>query len=833
MPPPDRLEQLVAQNRVTAVDFVYVWPAQTQLDVFFLRDPLTLLEPLNQAPKAIATGQLRIVSPSGGDTLAAVPIAGIAWAVNDSRNVLRITTPIAGDFSRYRLVIADARIDPYPYADAHGRRRDEFSFKANCPSDLDCEPGPHECPPESPVDVPVDYRARDFWSFRRALLDFAAQRYPDWKDRLEADLGVMLAEVMSAAGDELAYVQDRVAREAHLETASERRSLRRLARLVDYEPDDGLGASAWLDVTVAPAQQNQPMPAGAKIADRDRRITFEVGRGLRDAGTSFLVDVRRNELSPHLWDEDDLCLPIGSTSLYVNGHHAAVLGFDDPPTAPTGKWVLLETRPATPGVTARAWMVRLVEVDDGGATLTDPVFNQPITRLGWEPAQATPFELDLETLVVRGNLVPATAGDTRRVQFRIGPRTLTDPPELVEAVERTGPNGSVAYLCSLPGSEVTGLVWLEEPSGLTRPEVRLHEATKVGPAWVTTQEWPWRRSLLGMSAMRRRKKKLVGGPAVSSLPTDRVFTLDDGTWRRVVGFERLGETIVHVDYASGAGVTIRFGDGEFGEAPVTGHVFQATYRLGNGRIGNVSAGTLTAFDPVQLPYVAGVTNPLAAEDGQDPEDAAQVRRDAPDAFRAITFRAVRPEDYAEAAERLDWVQRAGATFRWTGSWLTAFVTPDPRGATTVTGPERAELVGQLDRFRQAGREAYPRDPRYANLDLEITVCVAPDAFVGDVKAGVLEALFGRRGLRPARGFFSPDHFTFGTPLERSRLEAAIHAVPGVRAVEHMSIRRRGWFAMRPFTELVYQPAGDEVIRVENDPLLPERGALRLVMDGGA
>ena len=44
---------------------------------------------------------------------------------------------------------------------------------------------------------------------------------------------------------------------------------------------------------------------------------------------------------------------------------------------------------------------------------------------------------------------------------------------------------------------------------------------------------------------------------------------------------------------------------------------------------------------------------------------------APEAFRAVTYRAVRPEDYAEAAERLPWVQRAGATFRWTGSWLTA------------------------------------------------------------------------------------------------------------------------------------------------------------------
>ena len=818
MPAPDRLELLLAQNQVTAVDFVYVWPTQTQLDVFFLRDPLTLAAPLDQAPGALEVASLRIFSPSGGETLPDVPITAITWAVNDGRNVLRITTAVPGDFSWYRLVVDDARIDPYPYVDAHGRRRDDFSFKANCPSDLDCKLAPHDCPPELLVDFPVDYRARDFWSFRRALLDFAAQRYPDWTDRLEADLGVMLAELMSAVGDEFAYIQDHIARQAHLETASERRSLRRLARLVDYELDDGLGATTWFDVAVAPAQLNQPVPAGTKISDRRRRITFEVGRGLRDLGTNFLVNVRRNELAPHLWDADDLCLPVGSTRLFVQGHHAAVLAFDDPPAAPTGKWVLLQTRPKTAEVAARVWLVRLIEVDDGAGMLTDPVLNQPITRLTWEQAQATPFELDLEVLVVRGNLVPATAGDTRHAQFRIGPTKPTDPPELVEAVERSGPNGSIAYFFSLPDSDATGPVWLKEASRLRRPEVRLHEATKVGAVWVTGQEWEWRRSFVGVNA---------------SQPNDRHFVLDDGTWRRVVGYQRPSGEIVHVNYATGTGATVRFGDGEFGQAPVTDQMFQATYRLAEGRASNVSADTLTVFDPAALPFVTAVTNPLAARDGEDPEDAEQVRQRAPEAFRAITFRAVRPEDYAEAAERLPWVQRAGAAFRWTGSWLTALVTPDPRGAISVTEPERAELVAQLDRFRQAGREAYALDPRYANLDLEIAVCVEPASFAGEVKARVLEALFGTRGLRRRPGFFSPDNFTFGTPLERSRLEAAIQAVPGVRAVEQIGIRRRGWFAMRPFTELAYQPGTNEVIRVENEPALPERGSVRLVMEGGA
>ena len=75
-----------------------------------------------------------------------------------------------------------------------------------------------------------------------------------------------------------------------------------------------------------------------------------------------------------------------------------------------------------------------------------------------------------------------------------------------------------------------------------------------------------------------------------------------------------------------------------------------------------------------------VTNPFAIVTGVDPEDAEVIRQLAPEAYQALTFRAVRDEDYREIAERLPWVQRAGATARWTGSWLTELVTADPLGS---------------------------------------------------------------------------------------------------------------------------------------------------------
>lgn len=804
---PDRIETLLSQNKVTGIDFVYVGAGQTELDVYFLLQPSAVAPSLvNTVPLAA----ISIYSPSGGEWIANVPVTAVSWLTIGGRDVMRLKTKTPGDFSWYRLHIEDARIDRY-FNDVR------FTFKANCPSDLDCAAPKHECAPDPPVDFPVDYTARDFWSFRQALLDYATQRYPDWMDRLEADFGVMGAEVMSALGDEFAYAQDRIAREPYLETASQRRSVRRLARLVDYRVHDGLGATAWIDVQVSGGPQ--VINAGTPIASADGKAVFEIGRGLAESFTippqlpkKYNVDTARNFFFPHLWDLKDVCLFAGATDLYLEGKHKADIPLDDlPPDKPPGKWMLLQTSPADPAVAARAWMVRVIAVED----TKDAVFNQDITHVQWEAAQATPCELDLTILQMHGNLLPATAGQKVVARFMIGPSD--DEADHPAAIERTGPNGSVAHLFSLPGSDTRPLVWLGPAADASSPEVRLVEVKKVGLNWapIANSEWTWTPALLGVN---------------SAQPDDKVFTLDDGTWQRVAGYRRQTDDFIHKDYDTNDGKTIRFGDGEFGAMPADTTIFEATARLGNGARDNVAAGTLTK---IALGFVSSATNPLPAAHGEDEEPLDRVRQLAPEAFRAITFRAVRPEDYAEAAERLAWVQKAGAAFRWTGSWLAAFVTPDPKGTFEVTPPERAELQDQLDRFRQAGRPAYTLNPIYANLDIKITLCVATFAYRGEVKEAVLEALFGRGGVRPKPGFFSHDNFTFGTPLERSELESAIQSVPGVKAVEDICIRRRGWFDWRKFFELTYRVDANEMIRVVNDPNFPERGSLKLDMAGGA
>ncbi len=831
-----RLALLQQQTSLTGIDFVYVHPSQMTLEVHFLVSPADLDVPLIDDLKP---EKIRIYSLQNDTNLSPIPVNGLEWPEVNGIPVLRILTKMRGDFTIYKLYIDDDRIDPY-YNDVC------FSFKANCRSDVDCRKRNPECPSEAQDDVTIEYQARDFWSLRRALLDFASQRYPDWKDRLEADAGVMLAEVMSALGDEFAYYQDRIGREAYLETATQRRSLRRHARLVDYPVHDGLGSSTWLDVQVKQGQKTT-VAAGADvwaIADNGEQIDFEIGKGLSETRSviTYDVDALRNEFKPHIWDNDKPCLSPGTTELYIKGSYKKDLPFDDlTPDRLPGKWVLLKTT----GTLPRMWMVRLIEVEDKikNKKIRDRLTGDELTRIKWEDAQALPFEMDMSIMSVHANMVPVTAGKTQEEKFFVGnaPEPVDLPvaerEKIEQAVNRVGPNGRVAYLYSLSGAEAKGLVWrgadwLGSDPQTACPEISIAEVEydEKEREWPLKEAWTWRRSLLGMPS------SLMDDQRFASDPMEKHFTLDDGTWKRVVGFRRDGQEIVHYDFADGRGTTLRFGDQEFGAIPSPGTVFQVMYRVGTGRQTNVPADSITHFDiddGMFGVFIETVTNPFPVTNGTDPETPEEIRLRAPHVFSELPLRAVRPEDYAEAAERLSWVQRAGAIFRWTGSWLSAFVTPDPLGAVTLSEVQRVELCDQMDRFRQAGREVYVLDPKYADLHLRITICVVPHAYATQVKERVMEALLGKRGIQQQPGFFSPDNFTFGTPLERSVLEARIQETPGVRGVVSTELRRSGWFEWREFTESFYPVGSDEVIRLENDPSKPEHGSLQLIMKGGA
>ncbi len=94
----------------------------------------------------------------------------------------------------------------------------------------------------------IDYTNKDFQSLRRAMLELAASRLPEWTDRSAADLGMVMIDLFAYMGDVVLYYQDRIANELFPATASERRSVLNQLRLIGYELSPPVAASTELSL---------------------------------------------------------------------------------------------------------------------------------------------------------------------------------------------------------------------------------------------------------------------------------------------------------------------------------------------------------------------------------------------------------------------------------------------------------------------------------------------------------------------------------------------------------------------------------------------------------
>jgi hypothetical protein len=210
----------------------------------------------------------------------------------------------------------------------------------------------------------------------------------------------------------------------------------------------------------------------------------------------------------------------------------------------------------------------------------------------------------------------------------------------------------------------------------------------------------------------------------------------------------------------------------------------------------------------------------------------KVQQIAPAAFHAEQLRAVTEEDYARAAERHPEVSNAVATFRWTGSWHTVFITIDPVGGTELTLELKQRVRDWVARFTQAGYDLEIDEPDFVPLEIEVDVCVAPDHFRGDVEEALLLALDNQQQPDGMMGFFHPDRYTFGQALYLSELYAAIEAVDGVESAMVRVFQRYGKPSKNPLNSGRISMGRLEIVRMDNDPNFPEDGILILNMLGG-
>jgi predicted phage baseplate assembly protein len=281
---------------------------------------------------------------------------------------------------------------------------------------------------------------------------------------------------------------------------------------------------------------------------------------------------------------------------------------------------------------------------------------------------------------------------------------------------------------------------------------------------------------------------------------------------------------------------LRFGDGTNGMAPAPGQIFSATYRVGSGTSGNVARESVSLIDVTDLTpgaatAIVGITNPMPAFGGVDAETIEHVRQCAPLAFYTQK-RAVTPDDYRAVAMSYPGVRRAAATFRWTGSWTTVFLTVEREAGSLLDPGFISGLEHFVDGYRMAGLDLEVEDALRVPLFIAMEVCAVEGAVATDVEQAIL-AVFNDRVLPDGTlGMFHPDRLDLGQPYYLSPLYARAQDVDGVASVHISRFERQAQPSSEGLTTGVLVPDRLELFVLANDPSLPEDGQFELTVGGG-
>lgn len=123
------------------------------------------------------------------------------------------------------------------------------------------------------IAAPSQYTDLDFDRLRARLLELATSAWPAWDPEV-ASLGTLLLELLAYVGDVLSFRQEQLLREAHITTATERRSLAAAAVLLGERLLGG--AAATVEVTLAlprPWPVDVVIPTGTRLRPEDPSST--------------------------------------------------------------------------------------------------------------------------------------------------------------------------------------------------------------------------------------------------------------------------------------------------------------------------------------------------------------------------------------------------------------------------------------------------------------------------------------------------------------------------------------------------------------------------------
>jgi hypothetical protein len=822
-------------TNLAGLDYLEVSDNQRTLTVYFL----------GKAPPLIVKENICI---EGGRRITDIRVTDIEIYRDEDPELddyMQVFVDKLGDFSPYLLRVVE--LDCYGHPTTQAMQgfdpryaHLQFNFKVNCPNDLDCKQNTI-CPPEKRLEPEINYLAKDYTSFRQLIFDRLALTVPEWQERHVPDLGVTLVELLAYAGDHLSYYQDAVATEAYLGTARQRISVRRHARLVDYQMHEGCNARALVCVEINSSNltldsedtyfitgSNNSLPINEvvlKSSDLDNisAHSYEVFEPM--ATGKIQLYQAHNQIDFYTWGNTECCLSKGATTATLKDtwvkqqktylsesspprkldlHIGDILIFEEVLGAKTGNAVDADLN--------HRHAVRLTKVEKG----IDSLYDQPIVDITWADVDALPFPLCISAIgqpseckllenisVARGNVILVDHGQTIRDED-LGKVAGKPAPTQCEG-ENLPSDGRI-----LPGRFSPKLKKI--PLTFRQPLQK-----KVSASSLFLQD---PHQALPQVLLKSQSQQWVPQfDLLKSNSQDPHFVVEIDNDRRS---------------------HLRFGNGELGMVPTAGSEFQATYRVGNGLSGNVGTESIThiVFRNITVSgAIRRVRNLLPAKGGIDSEPITEVKLFAPQTFRKTLQRAITPEDYAKLAENYTdeqgrKVQRAAASLQWMGSWYALVVAIDPLGKDRADEDFLQAITNYLSRYRRMGHDLEVVAARYVPLDIEMNICVLPHYLRGHVKAELIDRFSNRRLPDGSLGFFHPDNLSFGDSITLSKLVVAALGVSGVESVTVTKLQRLNEEPNGELANGILPLKMQEIAQVDNDPNFTENGKLTLNVRGG-
>ena len=299
---------------------------------------------------------------------------------------------------------------------------------------------------------------------------------------------------------------------------------------------------------------------------------------------------------------------------------------------------------------------------------------------------------------------------------------------------------------------------------------------------------------------------------ISGVRADIEVRVDDRRWQQVDSLDDSRPEDHHytvVQLASG-NVTLQFGDGRHGRRLPTGNNnVRALYRRGAGIEGNIPSGALAKTVNTH-PWIDGFLQPIPASGGNDREETASLRENAPASTLALG-RAVSLPDFQHLATAQSSVWQATAfqarPIGGAGEIVRVVVVP-------AGGGELGTLQGDLQTFLQSRAlpqvqvNIVPWQPLVFSVHVNIAVDSAtfePDMVIDAVRVYLLEV-------------FSVNLRKLGAPLFRSQILAAVESVAGVSncsvAIDSLLLDRNGAPAS---AARIVRAADDSVRRISASP----------------